>query len=253
MYSGHIIIQGCQLWPFEGNKYLHLHTFHHLNFVWTHGCNECHSPSFIHSASLRSRRFFTNKNHRERKLPLLLMLSHPSLVWGSRAHYREGWKLGSPCKNDGWQGKSVSRDWRWMVTEVFIFRMEVGVRPGWAPQGTRCTRAVVWAFSFVLNPRHLAKRPALLMLPMCKECRVVAGIPALLLRVLHSSMTFHYFCLGSLSNCWILAQWVNLVFQSLEWCKISVFICCASSFHTLLCFVCLNILCFCTRVSNRDL
>ena len=51
MYSGHIIIQGCQLWPFEGNKYPELYTFHSLNFVWTHSCNECHSQSFIQLAS----------------------------------------------------------------------------------------------------------------------------------------------------------------------------------------------------------
>lgn len=36
-------------------------------------------------------------------------------------------------KDDGWQVKFVSRDWRWMVTEVFILRMEVGVRRGWVP------------------------------------------------------------------------------------------------------------------------
>lgn len=229
MYSGHIIIQGCQLWPFEGNKYLHLHTFHHLNFVWTHGCNECHSPSFIYSASLRSRRFFTNKNHRERKLPLLLMLWHPSLVWGVSYSLQGGVKTRSPCKNDGWQGKSVSRDWRWMVTEVFIFRMEVGVRPGWAPKGTRCTRAVVWAFSFVLNPRHSLSDPH------CSCCRCVKNAMSSRASQPCSCVFFillwliHYFCLGFLSNCWILAQWVNLVFQGLEWCKISVFICCASS------------------------
>lgn len=81
MYSGHIIIQGCQLWPFVGNKYLQLHTFHHLNFVWTHGCNECHSPSFIHLASLRSRHFIQIKTI-ERKITLLLMWSHPWPVWG---------------------------------------------------------------------------------------------------------------------------------------------------------------------------
>lgn len=54
MYSGHIIIQGCQPGPFERNKYPELYTFRGLNFVWTHSCYECHSQSFIQLATFRS-------------------------------------------------------------------------------------------------------------------------------------------------------------------------------------------------------
>lgn len=145
MYSGHIIIQGCQLWLFEGNKYLQLHTFHHLNFVWTHGCNECQSIIYPLGKS-KIKTFYTNKNRRERKITLLLLWSHPWPVWGL-AVITGRVKIISPCKDDGWQVKSVSRDWRWMVTEVFILRMEVGVRRGWAPKGTRRARRAAWAFS----------------------------------------------------------------------------------------------------------
>lgn len=153
MYSGHIIIQGCQLWPFEGNKYLQLHTFHGLNFVWTHSCNECHSPSFIHLPSLRSRHFIQIKTTEREKshvatdvVPTLACLGGLALITGG------GVKIISLCKDDGWQVKFVSRDWRWMVTEVFILRMEVGVRRGWVPKGTRRWQIYpldpsAWAFS----------------------------------------------------------------------------------------------------------
>lgn len=153
MYSGHIIIQGCQLWPFEGNKYLQLHTFHGLNFVWTHSCNECHSPSFIHLPSLRSRHFIQIKTtEREREVMLPLMWSQPWPVWGVLHSLQGGVKIISLRKDDGWQVKFVSRDWRWMVTEVFILRMEVGVRRGWVPKGIRRWQIYpldpsAWAFS----------------------------------------------------------------------------------------------------------
>lgn len=146
MYSGHIIIQGCQLWAFEGNKYLQLHTFHRLNFVWTHGCNECHSPSFIHLASRRSRRFIQIKIVEREKSRCCCCCGPIPGLFGVSHSLQGGWKL-YLRKDDGWQVKSVSRDWRWMVTEVFILRMEVGVRRGWAPKGTRLARPAAWAFS----------------------------------------------------------------------------------------------------------
>lgn len=40
-------------------------------------------------------------------------------------------------RNDGWQLKFVSREWRWTVTELFILGMEVRVSWGWVPEGTR--------------------------------------------------------------------------------------------------------------------
>lgn len=143
MYSGHIIIQGCQLWPFEGNKYPELYTFRGLNFVWTHSCNECHSQSFIQLASFtvgecEIKSFYTNNNRQKKiwipkcfvmfsdEVPSLACLEVLNSLLG-------GGKIILLHKDDGWQVKFVSRDWRWMVTEVFILRMEVGVRRGWVP------------------------------------------------------------------------------------------------------------------------
>lgn len=149
MYSGHIIIQGCQLWPFEGNKYLQLHTFHGLNFVWTHGCNACHNLSFIHLASLRSKHFIQIKTIERENVADAV----PTLACLGVSHsLQRGVKIISLHKDDGWQVKFVSRDWRWMVTEVFILRMEVGVRRRWVPKGTRRWQIYpldpsAWAFS----------------------------------------------------------------------------------------------------------
>lgn len=149
MYSGHIIIQGCQPWPFERNKYPELYTLHGLNFVWTHSCNECHSQSFIQLASVlvgsvRSSHFIqitTTHTHAKKKKKIwfakcfVMFCGYvPSLACLEVLNsLLEGGKIIPLHKDDGWQVKFVSRDWRWMVTEVFILRMEVGVRQGWVP------------------------------------------------------------------------------------------------------------------------
>lgn len=162
MYSGHIIIQGCQPRPFEGNKYPELYTFHGLNFVWTHSCNECHSQSFIQLASFlvesaRSSHFIQIITIKKKPgIPkCFVMFSDmvPSLACLEVLNsLLEGEKIIPLHKDDGWQVKFVSRDWRWMVTEVFILRMEVGVRRGWVPKGTRHWQIypadpIAWAFS----------------------------------------------------------------------------------------------------------
>lgn len=168
MYSGHIIIQGCQLWPFEGNKYLPLHTSHHLNFVWTHGCNECHSPSFIHLASLRSRCFIQIKTIKREKSCRCWCGPITGHLFGVSHSLQGGLKIICWRKDDGWQIKTVSRNWRWVVTEVFILRMEAGVRWGWTPKGTRRTRPTAWGFSlfWILATRS------------CKEIIFPASAPA---------------------------------------------------------------------------
>lgn len=185
MYSGHIIIQGCQLWPFEGNKYLQLHTFQGLNFVWTHSCNECHSPSFIHLASLRSRHFIQIKTTEREKSCCHWCGPNPGLFGGVLHSLQGGVKIISLRKDDGWQVKFVSRDWRWMVTEVFILRMEVGVRRGWVPKGTR--RWQIYPLDplrlglfFVLNPHHWLSDPH------CSCCRCVKNTTACQASRLHS-------------------------------------------------------------------
>lgn len=150
MYSGHIIIQGCQPQPFEGNKYPQLLHLPRLELCvdpqlrWK-------SQSIIYPVGklaarrVRHRLVFTQiKKHKE-KSGFQNALSRPA----TRSHPRpcleifdslrrgRGEKIIPPHGDDGWQVKFVSRDWRWMVTEVFILRMEVGVRRGWAPKGTR--------------------------------------------------------------------------------------------------------------------
>lgn len=204
MYSGHIIIQGCQLWPFEGNKYLQLHTFHGLNFVWTHSCNECHSPSFIHLPSLRSRHFIQIKTtEREREKSCCHWCGpNPGLFGGSCTHYREGWKLYRsarmmddklnlcPGTEGEWWQRYLSWEWRLGSGEAGCLKaQDVDKFIHWTPPPGPF-------LCFESSP--LAKWPALLMLPMCKEKHAAPGIPPPLPRVLHSSLTHFWPCLFGL-------------------------------------------------------
>lgn len=204
MYGGHIIIQGCQLWPFEGNKYLQLHTFHHLNFVWTHGCNECHSPSFIHLASPRSRHFIqirTTEREKSRWWSLV-----PSLAClGSCTHYREGWKLylRTRMMDDKWNlcpGTEGEVWQRYLSWEWGLGSGEAGRLKAQDPQEPQPGPF----------PRHLPSDPhhsCSLMRCARHPSRVFFILLWLILR---------HVCSGSLSNCRILGRWINLVFQSSE-------------------------------------
>lgn len=142
--------------------------------------------------------FYTNKNHWERKIMLPLMRSQPWPVWGSRTHYREGWKLHLPTRmmddklnlcpgTEGeWWQRYLSWEWRLGSGDAGCLKaQDVDKFIHWTPPPGPF-------LCFESSP--LAKWPASLMLPMCKEYHAVPGIPPLLPRVLHSSLTHFWMC-----------------------------------------------------------
>lgn len=162
MYSGHIIIQGCQPRPFEGNKYPELYTIPGLNFVWTHSRNERRSRSFIRFGELSGgeceiKSFYTNNNHKRH--PDSKMLCHvqscgpiPGLFGALQLITGRGRKLYHctrmmddklnlcPGTEGEWWQRYLSWEWR------------LGVRRGWVPKGTRHWQIypvdpIAWAFS----------------------------------------------------------------------------------------------------------
>lgn len=93
-------------------------------------------------------------------------------------------------RNDGWQLKFVSREWRWTVTELFILGMEVRVRRGWVPEGTRHWQihpAGPISEAFCFGSWLLTKWPASFILPACEGCVAVPALPLPLMLVIHSS------------------------------------------------------------------
>lgn len=138
--------------------------------------------------------FYPNKNRRERKMALLLMWSHPWPVWGLTLitgrgeNYisAQGWWMTSKICVQGLKGNGdrgiYLENGGWGSGEAGRLKAQDAQDP--QPGPFLCFRS---------SP--LAKWPASLMLPICKEYRTVPGVPPLLPRVLHSSLTHFPPCL----------------------------------------------------------
>lgn len=199
MYSGHIIIQGCQPRPFEGNKYPELYTFHGLNFVWTRSCNECHSRSFIQLASLtvgsvRSSHFIQIITTKFRIQKCFVMCSEvPSLACSEVLHSLMGggklylcrrmmddiFNLCPGTEGEWWQ-RYLSWEWRLGSGEAGCLKaQDIDKFIQWTP-----LRGPFLCFESL----PLAKWPTSLMLPMCEECPAMPVILPLLMLVVYSSV-----------------------------------------------------------------